>query len=145
MKKYLFFAIVVAALFSVSALWAASPVGKWKTIDDETKKEKSIVEIYEVNGKFFGKIAAVLTPGKEADICDKCPGEDKDKPIVGLVIMKGLTKDGDEYTGGTIMDPSKGKVYSCKIAVEDNGAKLKVRVFIGMALLGRTQYWMLAQ
>ncbi len=145
MKKSLFFTIIIAALFSVSALWAASPIGKWKTIDDETKKEKSIVEIYEVDGKLFGKIVAILTPGKENDVCDKCSGEDKGKPVVGLVIMKGLAKDGDEYKGGTIMDPNKGKVYSCKIAVEDGGAKLKVRGFLGMALLGRTQYWLRAQ
>jgi len=145
MKKSLFFAIVIAVIFSVSALWAASPVGKWKTIDDETKKEKSIVEIYEVDGKLFGKIVAILTPGKENDVCEKCPGADKNKPLVGLVILKGLTKSGDEYSGGTIMDPAKGKVYRCQIALEDGGAKLKVRGFIGTPMLGRTQYWLRAQ
>ncbi|MCF8053760.1 MAG: DUF2147 domain-containing protein [Deltaproteobacteria bacterium] len=141
MKKSLFVAIVVAVLFSVSALWANSPVGKWKTIDDETKAEKSIVEIYDVDGKLYGKIIKILTPGKENSLCEKCTGEDKNKPLVGLVILKNLVQKGNEYVDGTIMDPNKGKVYSCKIALEDGGAKLKVRGFIGFSFAGRTQYW----
>ena len=90
-------------------------IGKWKTIDDETGKEKSIVEIFEKNGKVFGR-------------------------ILGLVIIKGLTKEDDEYSNGKILDPKNGKLYKCSISLESKD-KLKVRGYIGISLIGRTQYW----
>ena len=79
-------------------------------------------------------------PGQENSVCDKCEGENKGKPVSGMVIMKDLEKDGDEYNGGTILDPESGSVYKCYIKlVEDD--KLKLRGYIGFAALGRTQYW----
>jgi uncharacterized protein (DUF2147 family) len=122
-----------------------SPVGRWKTVDDATKKPKSIVDIYEQGGKLYGKIIKLFRePGEEADPkCDKCKGAKKDQRVIGMVILEGLTKDGDEWKGGTITDPANGKTYRCKIALE-NG-KLKVRGFVGVSLLGRTQYWHQAQ
>ena len=143
MKKTMLMAGVVF-FFSVSlALAAGSPVGKWKTIDDETKKEKSIVEVYEVNGKIYGKIVQLLQEkdGGASKLCTKCPGSDKNKPMLGLVFLKDLKADGGEYTGGTIMDPNNGKVYKCKLEVVEGGGKMKVRGFLGVSLLGRTQIW----
>jgi uncharacterized protein (DUF2147 family) len=136
--------VTLILLCSVSlALAGGSPVGKWKTIDDKTKKEKSIVEIYETNGKIYGKIVQLLQEkdGGASKLCTKCTGSDLNKPMIGLVIVKGLAVDGDEYTGGTIMDPNDGKVYKCKMEVTEGGAKMKVRGFIGFSLLGRTQMW----
>jgi uncharacterized protein (DUF2147 family) len=143
MKKTMMLATMIL-LCSVSlALAGGSPVGKWKTIDDETKKEKSIVEVYEANGKIFGRILQLLQEkdGGASKLCTKCPGSDLNKPMIGLVFVKDLKADGDEYTGGTILDPNNGKVYKCKMEVIEGGSKMKVRGFLGVSLLGRTQIW----
>lgn len=139
MKKaiFTFLLIAVAGIFSVSA---QGVVGKWKTIDDETGQAKSVVEIYEQNGKIYGKVVEILNPAKKEAKCTKCKGADKDKPIDGLIIIKGLTKDGDEYTDGDILDPNKGKLYSCTIKL-DGKDKLDVRGYMGISLLGRSQTW----
>ena len=120
-----------------------SPAGRWKTIDDETGKVKSIVAIREENGRLYGKIEKVLDsdqPGPNP-LCLKCEGDLKNKPENGLQIMWDLKKDGNEWSGGQILDPHNGKVYRCYISLEDGGKKLKVRGYIGFALLGRTEYW----
>ncbi|RZJ73752.1 MAG: DUF2147 domain-containing protein [Flavobacterium sp.] len=129
--------VVAAGMFTANA---QSVTGKWKTVDDETGEAKSIVEIYEQNGKIYGKIVEILNPAKKNSKCTKCKGADKDKPINGLVIIKGLTKDGSEYTDGDILDPVKGKLYSCTIEL-DGKDKLNVRGYMGISLLGRTQTW----
>ena len=131
--------LVIVLLFSIT-INAQSILGQWKTIDDETGKEKSIVEIYQVEGKIYAKINKLLTKGDENKICENCEGANKNKPIKGMVIINGLTKDGDEWNGAKILDPKTGKEYKCYIALE-NPDKLKVRGYIGFALLGRTQYW----
>ncbi|WP_163995761.1 DUF2147 domain-containing protein [Pyxidicoccus caerfyrddinensis] len=143
----------LTVLFASSALAedakadTTSPVGRWTTIDDETKKPKSVIAIYEENGKLFGKIEKLFREPKEDQnpVCDKCEGTLKNQPILGMVILQNLKKDDDEWTGGTIMDPANGKTYKCKIAVEDGGKKLKVRGFVGMSLFGRTQHWVKAE
>ena len=117
-----------------------SVIGKWKTIDDETGKPKSIVEIYEKSGKIYGKVVDILDAEKKKNLCTSCPGEDKNKPVMGLVIIKGLSKDGDEYNAGKILDPVTGKTYKCFLAL-DGSDKLKVRGYIGLSLFGRTQTW----
>jgi uncharacterized protein (DUF2147 family) len=121
----------------------ASPVGRWETIDDETGERKSIVAIWEENGRLFGRIESLFRqPDEDPNpVCDQCDGDRKDQPIIGMNILWDLREDGDEYSGGQILDPNNGKTYRCKIALEDGGAKLKVRGFIGFSLLGRTQYW----
>ena len=137
MKKiYLLIVFFGLAFFSFSQ----NIIGKWKTIDDETGKEKSIVEIFEKNGKVFGRILEVLDPEKKNKKCELCDGEDKNKSIQGLVIIKGLTKEDDEYSNGKILDPKNGKLYKCSISLESKD-KLKVRGYIGISLIGRTQYW----
>jgi uncharacterized protein (DUF2147 family) len=136
--------VFIILLWSVSFVYAGgSPLGKWKTIDDETKKEKSIVEVYEANGKIYGKIIQLLQEkdGGAGKLCDKCTGADSNKPLIGIVIVKDLKIDGEEYKGGTIMDPNNGKTYKCKLEVADGGNTLKVRGYIGLPALGRTQLW----
>jgi uncharacterized protein (DUF2147 family) len=127
---------------SPAAAQRTTPFGKWKTIDDSTGKAKSIVEIYEQGGKLYGKITKLFRgPNEDQDPkCDKCKGAKHNQRVIGMVILEGLKKDGDEWNGGTITDPANGKTYKCKIRVE-NG-KLKVRGYIGFSLLGRTQYWL---
>lgn len=119
---------------------AQSVLGKWKTIDDKTGKAKSIVEVYESNGKVFGKVIEILDAEKRDKKCDKCEGADKNKPVLGMLIIKGLSKDGDEYNGGKILDPETGNLYKCFIKL-DNKDRLLVRGYMGISLIGRSQTW----
>jgi uncharacterized protein (DUF2147 family) len=133
--------LIVLMLFSFS-INAQSVLGKWKTIDDETGKEKSIVEVYEKDGKIYGKILNLLNrePGDEDPLCDKCTDDRKNKHVVGMEIIRDMENDGDEYKGGTIMDPKNGKIYTCKLWLdEDDKDVLKVRGYI--AFFYRTQIW----
>jgi uncharacterized protein (DUF2147 family) len=127
-------------LFSMAFYAQNTVIGRWKTIDDETSKAKSIVEIYEKSGKIYGKVVDILEEEHKKKICDQCSGADKNKPVQGMVIIKGLSKDGTEYNDGEILDPKNGKLYKCLISLEEKD-KLKVRGYIGFSLLGRTQYW----
>lgn len=129
-------------LFFLAILFAQSQtvIGKWKTIDDETGKAKSIVEIYEKSGKIYGKVVDILEEENKKRVCTNCSGEDKNKPILGMIVIKGLLKQGSEYTNGKILDPKNGKLYKCFITLETKD-KLKVRGYIGISLFGRTQYW----
>ncbi len=129
------------ALFISSIFYAQHSVtGKWKTIDDETGRAVSVIEIYEHKGKIYGKIVELLNPKDKHKTCVNCSGEDKNKPILGLVVIKGLTKDGNEYNNGKILDPKHGKLYKSIICL-DGKDKLKVRGYIGVSLIGRTQVW----
>jgi uncharacterized protein (DUF2147 family) len=117
------------------ALADDSPIGVWKTIDDETGEAKSLVKIYERDGKLYGKIIKLF---KNPDAtCDACEGEDYGAPIKGMVIMWSLEQDDDEWSGGKIFDPKKGKTYNCKIWLDDG--ELKVRGYAGPFF--RTQTW----
>ncbi len=119
---------------------AQDVVGNWKTFDDETGEAKSIVQIYEQGGKMYGKVVEILNPAKRDVKCQNCKGSDKDKPILGLVIIKGLSKDGNEWSGGQILDPNKGKLYKCSMSLDGKDV-LKIRGYVGISLLGRTQTW----
>jgi len=145
MKLFTIFVIVVMSLAtsSVGLADSASPVGLWKTIDDETGEVKSLVRISEENGSLVGTIDKIFPkPGKDLNpVCDKCPGEKKDQRLLGMGILWGLTKDGEEWSGGFILDPKNGKIYKCKIKLEGAGGTLTVRGYIGFSLLGRSQTW----
>lgn len=138
MKNSVFLSFLIA--FFTTALIAQSPVGVWQTIDDNTGDARSYVEIYERGGKFHGKIIKTLRPDA-AEFCDKCPGDRKNKPVVGLVIIEGLTPHRDYWRNGTILDPESGNEYGCTIWFENgNTNELKVR---GRHWTGiyRTQTW----
>ena len=137
---------VLALLLSSSAVCLASSpniAGQWKTIDDKTGKEKSIVEIYLQDGVALGKIIRVLDKPNDGDglKCDKCQGELNNRPIIGLQIINQMAPKGNEWAGGTILDPDNGKTYRCRIKLGEDGNSLEVRGFIGFSLLGRTQVW----
>jgi uncharacterized protein (DUF2147 family) len=134
--------VLAAVLAATLAVGAESPVGTWRTVD-ENGREKSKVQIYEEGGKLFGKITALTEPADSAGkpkVCVHCTGADKDKPIVGLVIIRGLSPGGDRYKDGTILDPEDGKSYKAEVWVEDG--KLKVRGYVGF--LYKTQTWLKA-
>jgi uncharacterized protein (DUF2147 family) len=117
-------------------------LGKWKTIDDETKKPSSIIQLYEVNGKVHGKIVELLQEGRdENSLCKECSGKRKNQKIKGMEILWNLENESDtEWEDGEILDPNNGKTYSCQVELESND-KLKVRGYIGFSMMGRTQYW----
>ena len=144
-RFFTIFVIVVVSLATGSVGFAdsASPVGLWKSIDDETGEVKSVVRISEENGSLVGTIAKLFPkPGKNPNpLCDKCDGEKKDQPLLGMGILWGLTKQGEEWSGGLILDPDNGKTYKCKIKLEGAGGTLTVRGYIGFSLLGRSQTW----
>ena len=140
--------IMVAALAIAGSATARdgnhTPVGTWKTIDDATGKPKAIVRITENNGVLQGKIEKLLR-GPEEDQnpkCDKCKDANKDQPIIGLVMLTGLKQDGNEWSGGQILDPADGKVYKTKAELIDGGTKLKLRAYVGIPMIGRTQTWL---
>ncbi|REG99705.1 DUF2147 domain-containing protein [Flavobacterium aquicola] len=139
MKRSIVFGLVMCFSMIFNAQ-GQTVLGKWKTIDDETGEAKSIVEVYEKSGKVYAKVVEILRAEHKKDVCTKCDGAEKNKPILGMVIMNGLKKDGEEYNGGTILDPENGKKYKCYITLESPD-KLKLRGYIGIALVGRTQYW----
>ncbi|MFQ3240134.1 MAG: hypothetical protein ACI9NI_002457 [Olleya marilimosa] len=135
MKKSIIIVIVLIFGFSVNA---QDILGKWKTIDDETGEAKSIVQIYKKDGKVFGKIIEIFNKERRDLPCVKCKGDDYNKPILGLDIIKSMTKDGKYFKNGTIVDPQNGKEYDLRLIVTDEG-KLQVRGYIGFFY--STQYW----
>ena len=120
-----------------------TPVGLWKTIDDQTKEPTSYVRIWIDKGELLGNVERLIPkPGDPPDPkCTKCSGDKKDQPIVGMTIISGLRQEREVWTGGHILDPDNGKVYKCRIKVEDGGKKLEVRGYIGVSLIGRSQTW----
>ena len=161
MKKILVTVIIcsfVVLLFSVTARTQSpantqSPlIGTWKTIDDEGPnkgKASSHIEIFEKNGVYFGKITKLLIDPPDK-VCDKCPGDLKNKPLIGMIIVKDMKKTGnvdkklgEEFTGGTILDPDSGDIYKCKMWVKDD--VITARGFIGISLFGRSQEWQRAK
>ncbi|MDN3677177.1 DUF2147 domain-containing protein [Flavobacterium paronense] len=132
--------LLIAILFFTKISFSQTIFGKWKTVDDETGKEKGMVEIYEHKGKVYGKIVEIFEQEHRHQKCEKCEGDDKNKPILGLVIIKGLTKNEGVYDGGKIVDPKNGKKYHCKMTI-DGKEKLIVRGYIGIPLFGRSQTW----
>ena len=141
MIKRIFSLMILAAFFYAGPVLAAeSLVGKWSTIDEKSGKVTSGVELYEQGGKLFGKITGLPEPNDakgKPKTCTECTGADKDKPIVGLVIIKDLSLKGDRYKDGTLLDPDDGKIYKGEIWIE--GGKVKVRGYIGFFF--RTQTW----
>jgi uncharacterized protein (DUF2147 family) len=139
-----FLGLVVLIAPVIGYAETGSVIGLWKTIDDRTGKPRSLVRITEVNGKLQGKIEQILFRPEETDhnpLCKECSGARRNQPIVGMIILSGLREDGEEYSGGEILDPKNGKTYRCKMALTDQGTKLDVRGYIGISLLGRTQTW----
>lgn len=136
--------LLLSAVAGFASADVNSPTGLWKTIDDKTGKERSLVRITETNGVFEGRVEKIYDqPGDDPQhLCKECEGERKDKPIIGMTILWGLKKDGEQYAGGEILDPKNGSIYRAKMKLLDGGKKLEVRGFIGVSLFGRSQTWL---
>lgn len=129
-----FFLIFVAAM-----LQAQSPFGVWKTVDDETGESKSHVQVYEQNGQVYGKVVRLLKSSPDRK-CDKCPGDRKNQPVLNMVVLENMKSKGGYWQSGRILDPEKGKWYSCNLWLKEGDPNvLVVRGYLGPFY--RTQYW----
>ncbi|HEY4079145.1 MAG TPA: DUF2147 domain-containing protein [Burkholderiaceae bacterium] len=137
--------VLVALALGLAAQIAsaqATPVGLWKTIDDDGKTEKSLVRITENGGVLTGSIEKVFDPSRQTAVCDKCEDDRKNKPIVGLQIIRSVKQDADDkalWTGGQVLDPENGKTYKTRLKPVEGGKKLEMRGYIGFFY--RTQVW----
>ena len=133
--------------FATLTLNAQTVVGVWKTIDDETGEAKSHIQIYEQEGKIHGKVITFLRKNTDPNrVCEKCSDYRKGQKIMNMIILRDMQAKEGFYQGGKILDPEKGKEYSCKLWLQQgNSNVLEVRGFIGFAALGRTQRWQRVQ
>lgn len=143
MLQFVLQAVVILFLTSqVGFATTDSPVGLWQSIDDESGKPRSLIRINESNGELTAVVEKGLLATDTGDaVCDKCTDGRKDLPIIGMTIANGLTKNGGKYDGGHILDPENGKIYKCKMTLNESGDELEVRGYIGISLLGRSQTW----
>lgn len=132
-------------LLSWSAHAQMSPVGLWRSIDDESKQPKAEIRITQ---KTAGGLSGVVEKGLQNNPntdpnCNLCTDDRKGQPKIGMEIIRGgQQSDGKAvWEGGKILDPENGKNYSLRLTPIDGGKKLEVRGFIGAPILGRTQTW----
>ena len=141
MKLRLTFLVSLTCLGS-ALLQAQTPVGVWKTIDDATGKEKSLVRITETSGVLSGKVEKGLDPTVKADAkCDECTDNRKGQPIIGMTIIRNVKKGEAVWEGGDILDPNNGKVYRVRLTPSGDNKKLEVRGYFGTPMFGRSQTW----
>lgn len=136
------FVMLVAVALVSTVSYAQTCLGKWTTIDDETGKKKSTVELYKYKDQLYGKVTYLYPrEGREANpVCKKCTDDRKNQPIEGLQIVRNLKWNGKEWEGGTIVDPENGKIYRVTIWLDSSDSdKLNVRGYIGPFF--RTQTW----
>ncbi|HQT25078.1 MAG TPA: DUF2147 domain-containing protein [Burkholderiales bacterium] len=137
MKGFVFLLLMARIAF------AASPEGTWRVMDDRGGEAEALVRIAVKKGVFEGKIIKIFPrPGvDQSAICERCPGNLKDRPVLGMTILTGMTREGDGYSGGKILDPDEGDVYRCSMKLSEDGKKLLVRGYLFMPLFGRSQTW----
>jgi uncharacterized protein (DUF2147 family) len=139
--------VFVMCVASQAAMAQATPAGLWKTIDDATQKERSLVRITEAAGIYSGRIEKSLNPDEKPDaVCEKCTDERKNKPLIGMVLIRNITQnasDKEVFDGGDVVDPDNGKIYRLRLKPIDGGKKLEVRGYIGPFY--RNQVWLRAE
>jgi uncharacterized protein (DUF2147 family) len=136
--------IVLALTWCCTALGqTASPAGLWQTVSDRSGQPDGLVRIAEVDGEFIGTVVAVFSPPAPSanPLCESCRGDLKDKPVVGMTILRGVRRSAGGFSAGTILDPDNGKTYSCDLELLDAGRKLGVRGYLGLRIFGRSQEW----
>jgi uncharacterized protein (DUF2147 family) len=137
--------LIGAALLALLPLGAlagdlSTPAGLWQAIDSSGHAE-GLIRFYEDHGAFFGRIEPTKSDGGTPRRCTRCTDERRDQPFDSLVIIRNLRLDGNEYTGGDVLDPETGRLYGCKLKLIDGGRRMVMRGFFGISLLGRSQTW----
>jgi uncharacterized protein (DUF2147 family) len=142
-SNFLVIGLILLSTSDMASTAERSPVGLWKTIDDHTGKPRGLLRITEANGEYQARVEKTFpAPGEEPNPkCEKCEGARHNQPVIGMTILWGLKKHGDEYQDGKILDPESGRIYRARIRLQDGGEKLDVRGFIGFSLIGRSQTW----
>ena len=135
--------IALATVILLAAAQSSTPAGVWKTVNERGEVE-GLVRIVEVAGELRGTVEKVYSPPapNPNPLCLDCSGERRNQPVIGMQILSGLRWDGEQYSGGEILDPNNGRSYRCLLRLTDDGRKLEVRGYIGISLLGRTQVWL---
>ncbi len=136
--------ITLILLIITNSINSQSIFGKWYSTNEETGEIDSVIEVYKKQEKAFGKIIEIKNSERKNAVCDLCKDKNKNKPILGLNILNGLEKDGEEWSGGTILDPRNGNVYKCFIQLVQQD-KLKIRGYFGLSIFGKTAYWQRAK
>ena len=140
--KFTIATIILLAAFGAAAQ-SSTPVGLWQTVNESGQRD-ALVRITEVDGELRGHVVKVFSPPAPSanPLCEACPDELKNRPVIGLQILSGVRWDGERYSGGEILDPDDGAVYRCTLRLVDAGRRLEVRGFVGISLFGRTQTWL---
>jgi len=135
--------VMLLATSSVASVTASDPlIGLWMIRDDRTGEPRALVRIARQGDEYHGSIEKGLRgPNAESHYCDKCEGELRGRPLLGMTILSGVKRRGEAYGGGEILDPDSGKVYDCRLTLQEDGRQLQVRGFIGTPLLGETRTW----
>ena len=137
--------VVFGVLIGALPLPAGEPtaVGLWEQVDENSGKAESWFKIVERNGVYVGNIVKMFPkPGDDENwLCDRCEGDERGKPVLGLALIKNMQRNGLSYENGTIMDPRDGKVYRALMRLSPDGQKLEVRGYLGISLFGRSQVW----
>lgn len=136
--------ITLILLIITNSINSQSIFGKWYSTNEETGEIDSVIEVYKKQEKAFGKIIEIKNSERKNAVYDLCKDKNKNKPILGLNILNGLEKDGEEWSGGTILDPRNGNVYKCFIQLVQQD-KLKIRGYLGLSIFGKTAYWQRAK
>ncbi|MBN7797836.1 DUF2147 domain-containing protein [Parahaliea mediterranea] len=139
MPQRLIISLLIAVLAPLAV--AADPAGRWRTIDDDTGEARSIVEISMAGGTLSGKVLRLFNPTEPNPRCTQCSGEREGQPIEGMTVLWGLVPEDGEWVDGRVLDPESGKEYNAKVKLVDDGARLELRGYLGMPMLGRTQVW----
>jgi uncharacterized protein (DUF2147 family) len=135
--------VLLLGFAHLSALTGPSPVGTWRTIDDETHKPRALVTIEDHGGVVSGRIVRLFRePGEDPNpLCVDCPDERHNQPVLGMTILWNFRPHGDAWRGGEVLDPEEGRIYRAILRVLDDGKRLELRGYIGVPLLGRSQVW----
>jgi uncharacterized protein (DUF2147 family) len=147
MKKIKMIFLLITYCLITQALQAATfnraLLGNWITIDDKTNKPSSVITLFDRGGVVFGKVSHIFVEGRQHtdDICRHCQGADRNKPILGLVIIKNMHCENNKCVDGRIVDPRDGKVYHARMQLIDGGRALNVRGYVGIPLFGRSVTW----
>ena len=135
---------LIAALIMLAVAGKAQVsqiVGDWKTVDDKTGEKRSIVTIYKSSdGLYYGKVSKLLMYQELQPKCEACQGEDKNAPVEGLVIIRGMKAEDGQLVGGKVLDPESGKFYYGKIHLKNGNLVLRGSLD-KHGFLGRNQTW----
>jgi len=134
---------LLLAFVPLAVASGTSPIGTWRTIDDDTHQPRALVRIEDHDGTLSGHIVQLFRePGEDPHpLCVDCPGERRNQPVLGMTILWNFHQDGDSWTGGEVLDPEEGHIYRANLRLRDGGTRLDVHGYIGISLLGRSQLW----